>query len=102
MPLLDLACLLSDPFLGGGLAFAEKEPGSLPQALKHVDEVDDDNSDAAARGLGGHASNCVLSPSTKMTHFPRCWRPGGPPHSPLALPPRHPGPALAPTRSRGL
>ena len=50
----DLAGLVSDPFLGGGLALVEEGPGGLPQVLQHVDEVDDDrDGDAAAGGLGG-------------------------------------------------
>ena len=50
----DLAGLVSDPFLGGGLALVEEGPGGLPQVFEHVDEVDDDrDGDAAGRGLGG-------------------------------------------------
>ena len=50
----DLAGLVSDPFLGGGLALVEEGPGGLPQVFEHVDEVDDDrDGDAAAGGLGG-------------------------------------------------
>ena len=53
-PVQDLAGLVSDPFLGGGLAFVEERPGGLPQVFQHVNEVDDDGDrDAAASGLGG-------------------------------------------------
>ena len=33
-PVQDLAGLVSDPFLSGGLAFAEERPGGLPQVLQ--------------------------------------------------------------------
>src|SRR5260370_28749791 len=47
----DLAGLVSDPFLGGGLALVEKGPGGLPAVFQHVDEVDHDRDrDAAAGG----------------------------------------------------
>src|SRR6266568_4922122 len=50
----DLAGLAGDPFLGGGLAFAEEGPGGLPQVFQDVDEVDDDRDrDAAGGGLRG-------------------------------------------------
>ena len=45
----DLAGLVGDPFLGGGLALVEEGPGGLPQVFEDVDEVDDDrDGDAAA------------------------------------------------------
>ena len=54
VPVQDLAGLVSDPFLGGGLALIEEGPGGLPQVFQDVDEVDDDRDrDAAAGGLGG-------------------------------------------------
>src|ERR1019366_2986121 len=50
----DLAGLVSDPFLGGGLAFAEEGPGGFPQVFQDLDEVDDNRDrDAAGGGLRG-------------------------------------------------
>ncbi len=71
----DLAGLVRDPFLGGGLALVEEGPGSLPQIFKDVDEVDDDrDGDAAAGGLSGHGLDLGVVPVDQDRPFPLVLR----------------------------
>ena len=53
--------LVSDPGLGGGVAFVVEAPRGSPQVFEDVDEVDDDgNVDVSLSGFGGDAVDLVV------------------------------------------